>query len=200
VAIAGAVVNPRSVLLRNFVLKGQVSASNPLLHIHANRYVQCPAKICFIRKLRYPWLRRDKRCQLKNNIPVGMPTLIYLETLQKNIEFCHSINLDLLKMNMNLPYLQIEELKKIHLPKELQFSIHLPEDLNVWDFNPKVRKAYIETLTETLEYAEKQNIQIPNLDKPEPKRFKKNTCVFLNKTLYFLIEYYIGGIDYETLN
>ena len=37
VAIAGEVVNRRSVLLRNFVLNGQVSASNPLLHIHAKR-------------------------------------------------------------------------------------------------------------------------------------------------------------------
>ena len=37
VAIAGDVVNRRSVLLKNFVLIGQESASNPLLHIHANR-------------------------------------------------------------------------------------------------------------------------------------------------------------------
>jgi len=36
VAIAGLGVNRRSVLLRNFVLNGQESASNPLLHIHAN--------------------------------------------------------------------------------------------------------------------------------------------------------------------
>jgi hypothetical protein len=41
VAIAGEVVNRRSVLLRNFVLNGQVSASNPLLHIHAKRCVSC---------------------------------------------------------------------------------------------------------------------------------------------------------------
>jgi hypothetical protein len=40
VAIAGGVVNRRSVLLRNFVLNGQESASNPLLHIHANRWWQ----------------------------------------------------------------------------------------------------------------------------------------------------------------
>ena len=39
VAIAGEVVNRMSVLLRNLVLNGQESASNPLLHIHANRYV-----------------------------------------------------------------------------------------------------------------------------------------------------------------
>ena len=37
VGIAGEVVNRRSVLLRNFVLNGQVSATNPLLHIHAKR-------------------------------------------------------------------------------------------------------------------------------------------------------------------
>ena len=37
VTIAGEVVNRRSVLLSNFVLNGQVSASNPLLHIHAKR-------------------------------------------------------------------------------------------------------------------------------------------------------------------
>jgi len=39
VAITVEVVNRRSVLLRNFVLNGQESASNPLLHIHANRCV-----------------------------------------------------------------------------------------------------------------------------------------------------------------
>lgn len=38
VAIAGEVVNRRSVLLKNFVLNGKESASNPLLHIHAKRY------------------------------------------------------------------------------------------------------------------------------------------------------------------
>jgi hypothetical protein len=39
VAIADEVVNRRSVLLRNFVLNGKESASNPLLHIHANHFV-----------------------------------------------------------------------------------------------------------------------------------------------------------------
>lgn len=39
VAIADEVVNRRSVLLGNFVLNGKESASNPLLHIHAKRYM-----------------------------------------------------------------------------------------------------------------------------------------------------------------
>jgi hypothetical protein len=39
VAIAGEVVNRKSVLLINIVLNGQEIASNPLLHIHAKRYL-----------------------------------------------------------------------------------------------------------------------------------------------------------------
>jgi hypothetical protein len=38
VAIAGEVVNRRSVRLINFMLNKQKSASNPLLHIHTNRF------------------------------------------------------------------------------------------------------------------------------------------------------------------
>jgi len=36
-AIAGEVANLRSEPLRNFMLSGKESVSNPLLHIHANR-------------------------------------------------------------------------------------------------------------------------------------------------------------------
>jgi len=43
-AIAGEVVNRRFVLLINIVLNGKVSAFNPLLHIHANRYGQANSK------------------------------------------------------------------------------------------------------------------------------------------------------------
>lgn len=51
VAIAGEVVNRRSVHLRNFVLNRQESASNPLLHIHANRWQQ--PYVCYENKVLY---------------------------------------------------------------------------------------------------------------------------------------------------
>ena len=44
--IAGEVVNRRSVLLRKFVLNGQESNSNPLLHIHAKRWQQGEKAYC----------------------------------------------------------------------------------------------------------------------------------------------------------
>jgi len=38
-------VNQMSVLLKNFVINGQMSASNPLLHKNANRYFGFTGKI-----------------------------------------------------------------------------------------------------------------------------------------------------------
>jgi sugar phosphate isomerase/epimerase len=111
----------------------------------------------------YLWLRGIKDDTLKKYLLLGMPTLIELGSLEENIDFCHSLGFNLLEMNMNLPYLQIGELKKINLPRDLNFSIHLPEELNVWDFNPKIRKAYLETLMETIKFAESNNINILNM-------------------------------------
>ncbi len=100
---------------------------------------------------------------MKENILLGMPTLIELGSLQKNIEFCRSMRFDLLELNMNLPSLQLETLKTAELPGDLQYSLHLPEELNVWDFNSKVRKAYSDTVLEAIEIAALKNITILNM-------------------------------------
>ena len=97
------------------------------------------------------------------NYLLGMPVLIELGSLEGNIDFCRSLGLDLLELNMNLPYLQIERLREVTLPGDLHFSIHLPEELNVWDYNPKVRNAYRDTLTETMELAASNNIKVLNM-------------------------------------
>ncbi|MEM2786611.1 MAG: hypothetical protein QW652_08100 [Candidatus Nitrosotenuis sp.] len=59
VAIAGEVVNQRSVHLRKFVLNGQASASNPLLHIHANRYMQLRPQLKKRRSLDHELRRKE---------------------------------------------------------------------------------------------------------------------------------------------
>lgn len=56
VAIAGEIVNRSSVLLRNIVLNGQESVSNPLLHIHANRYPPCKEPLRFALALSFTTL------------------------------------------------------------------------------------------------------------------------------------------------
>jgi hypothetical protein len=46
VAIAGELINRRPVLLRIIVLNRQESSSNPLLHIHAKRYMVRGVELC----------------------------------------------------------------------------------------------------------------------------------------------------------
>jgi hypothetical protein len=72
VSIAGAVVNRRSLLLRNFVLHGKVITSNPLLHIHAKR---C-GKFCRRRKGKIPDQRITPHpCGVKTEKTVGRPNI-----------------------------------------------------------------------------------------------------------------------------
>ena len=144
---------------------------------------------------------------MKENTLLGMPTLIELKSLRENIGFCRSLGLGLLEMNMNLPFLQPDSLRKADLPGDLSFSLHLPEELNVWDFNPKVRSAYIDTLRETIEIADSKNIQILNMHMnrgvyftlPEGKvyLFEEYSDFYRKKTeeFSFLIGKFLEGSD-----
>ena len=147
------------------------------------------------------------RAQMKRNILLGMPTLIELGDMDKNIDFCRSLNLDLLELNMNLPYLQVGDLRKIDFPDDLKFSIHLPEEFNAWDFNPKVREAYLQTIIETMELARVNNIKVLNMHMntgvyftlPDRKvfLFEENKDFYQEKTREFrsLAEKHLKGSD-----
>jgi hypothetical protein len=43
------------------------------------------------------------------------------------------------------------------------FTLHLPEELNIADFNDKIRNAYIETVIDTVDIALKNNIPVINM-------------------------------------
>ncbi|MDC7223557.1 MAG: TIM barrel protein [Spirochaetales bacterium] len=83
----------------------------------------------------------------------GMPSLIECETLEENISLCRRLGLNLLELNMNLPLGQLEFLKKTDFPEDLEISLHLPEEFNVWDMNGKIKNAYREQAKEILDFA-----------------------------------------------
>lgn len=91
----------------------------------------------------------------------GMPTLIENESLEKNIDLCRRLGLNFIELNMNFPEYQTDRLEKtdklIKLAKdaEIYYTIHLDENLNIADFNPLVRNAYLETVRRTIEVAGK---------------------------------------------
>ncbi len=92
---------------------------------------------------------------------LGMPTLIENQTLLQNIALCKSLGLSFIELNMNFPEYQLPALEDADTllraaeQAGLYYTIHLDENLNVADFNPLVRDAYLETVQRTIAAAKR---------------------------------------------
>ena len=97
----------------------------------------------------------------------GMPSLIENRTLEENIARCKSLGLSFIELNMNFPEYQIDKLKDtarfVTAANEagIYYTIHLDENLDIADFNPLVRSAYLETVRQTIDVA-KQFVALKN--------------------------------------
>ena len=97
----------------------------------------------------------------------GMPTLIENKTLEENITLCKELGLSFIELNMNFPEYQIDKLEDTEWFCEkadeagIYYTIHLDENLNVADFNPLVKDAYLETIRRTIEVA-KHFVELKN--------------------------------------
>ena len=91
----------------------------------------------------------------------GMPTLIENRTLGNNIRLCRELGLNFIELNMNFPEYQIDSIERTELfataadEAGIYYTIHLDEGLNIADFNPLVRGAYLETVRRTIAVAKK---------------------------------------------
>ncbi|MEE1306345.1 MAG: TIM barrel protein [Agathobacter sp.] len=92
-------------------------------------------------------------------IEFGMPTLIENRTLEDNIGLCKELGLSFIELNMNFPEYQIDKMENMDWfynkadEVGIYYTIHLDENLNIADFNPLVREAYLETVRRTIEVA-----------------------------------------------
>ena len=99
----------------------------------------------------------------------GMPTLIELETLEDTMKLSKELSLQFIELNMNMPQYQLESVRDTTHFKQLKesfhiyYTVHLDENLNVCDFNPLVRNAYLETVKRTIDFGLKLNIPILNM-------------------------------------
>lgn len=95
-----------------------------------------------------------------NKILWGMLTLIELDDIETNIKLCASLGLDFIELNMNLPEYQPDriELDKLLYLKEsnenkLFYTIHLPEEFDIANFNRDVCAAYEKIFKDTVRLA-----------------------------------------------
>ena len=97
----------------------------------------------------------------------GMPTLIENRTLEDNISLCKELGLSFIELNMNFPEYQIDKMEDVEFfyksadETGIYNTIHLDENLNIADFNPLVREAYLETVRRTIKVA-KQFVELKN--------------------------------------
>lgn len=101
-------------------------------------------------------------------IEFGMPTLIGTDTLEKNIALAKELGLGFVELNMNLPEYQtacLESADFIAAARNagIGFTIHLDENLNVADFNPEVRNAWLETVIRTIRAAGRIGASVLNM-------------------------------------
>lgn len=87
---------------------------------------------------------------------LGMPTLIELNTLEENVKLCKLLGLDFVEINMNLPFFQSDrimasELRRLQKAYDVDFTFHLPEDIDIAHLNDKVRAVNHQIVLETLE-------------------------------------------------
>ncbi len=82
----------------------------------------------------------------------GMPTLIECPTLEENAALCKRLGLHFIELNMNLPAFGLDALEDTDTLLRtagrygVAFTVHLDERMDVADFNPLVRGAYLETV------------------------------------------------------
>ncbi len=100
-------------------------------------------------------------------LELGMPTLIENSTLEDNIALCKELGLAFIELNMNFPEYQMDKMENTDLfykradEAGIYYTIHLDENLNVADFNPLVREAYLETVRRTIDVA-KHFVELKN--------------------------------------
>lgn len=99
----------------------------------------------------------------------GMPTLIENDNIMETVKLCNNLGFQFVELNMNLPQYQItglkqyDSLQKIAKEYGIYYTIHLDENLNIWDFNLEVAAAYRNTVKESIKVAKELHIPILNM-------------------------------------
>ena len=101
-------------------------------------------------------------------IDLGMPTLIELPELPDCAELCRELGLQFVELNMNLPQYQTgrirpAEFREIAERYGIYYTLHLDENLNVSDFNPRVAKAWLDTVEESIALAKELGVPVLNM-------------------------------------
>ena len=98
----------------------------------------------------------------------GMPTLIELEDLDANVALCRELGLSFVELNMNLPQccpenLPARRVRRVRDETGIEFTLHLPEELDLAAFNRHLRAGHLACFREAVAWAGDAGIPLVNL-------------------------------------
>ena len=99
---------------------------------------------------------------------IGMPTLIEVPDIIQTVELCKELGLSFIELNMNMPEFCPEKLtselvKKLSKSENIEFTLHLPEEIDLASFHPSIRKGNIERCCEAITWAYEAGINLVNM-------------------------------------
>ena len=101
-------------------------------------------------------------------INFGMPTLIELGGLEKQVALCKKLNLSFIELGMDLPDYALDRLdpvllKRITKETGIGFTLHLPEQMDLGVFDKTIRQNNIDYCVKAIRLAKKAGISLVNL-------------------------------------
>jgi len=101
-------------------------------------------------------------------VKFGMPTLVECKDLCTCCTIAEENGLDFVEINMSFPQyrpdaLKVGEVVDAGKSKRLFFTIHADEQLNPFDFNPKVSQCYFDVMCDTIRFAKEIGAPIINM-------------------------------------
>ena len=98
----------------------------------------------------------------------GMPTLVECKDIYECALVASECGLDFIEINMSFPQylpdaLDTDKLVKLKNERNLFYTIHADEQLNPFDFNPKVADCYLEVMRDTIRFAKALDIPVINM-------------------------------------
>lgn len=98
----------------------------------------------------------------------GMPTLVECKDIYECADVASECGLDFIEINMSFPQylpsaLDVNALSQLSAQRGIFYTIHADEQLNPFDFNPKVADTYLEVMRDTVRFAKALNIPVINM-------------------------------------
>lgn len=111
------------------------------------------------------------RCKGEPPVKFGMPTLVECPDLRACMILCRQLGLDFVEINMSFPQylpnvLNIKELRRLQKESGAEYTLHLDEQLNPFDFNEKIANAYEALTCDSIRLSKKLGIRRLNMHLP----------------------------------